>query len=102
VLSGIGFIRNKESDRLGDLANELNRAGGTVTVEEDGLRIVGPCAWIPVSFDSHHDHRMAMALSLLTLCTAGMKVADPEVVTKSWPDYFSDMSPILGDNDTDN
>ncbi|NBY35836.1 MAG: 3-phosphoshikimate 1-carboxyvinyltransferase, partial [Verrucomicrobia bacterium] len=27
VLSGIGFIRNKESDRLGDLANELNRAG---------------------------------------------------------------------------
>ncbi len=102
VLSGIGFIRKKESDRLGDLANELNRAGGTVTVEEDGLRIVGPCAWIPVTFDSHHDHRMAMSLSLLALCTPGMKVADPEVVTKSWPDYFSDMTPILGDNDTDN
>lgn len=102
VLSGIGFIRNKESDRLGDLANELNRAGGTVTVEEDGLRIVGPCAWIPVTFNSHHDHRMAMALSLLALCAAGTKVENPEVVTKSWPDYFHDMAPILGDNDTDN
>ena len=102
VLTGIGFIRNKESDRLGDLAHELNRAGGNVTVEEDGLRIVGPCAWKPVVFDSHHDHRMAMALSLLSLCASGVEIADPEVVTKSWPDYFADMAPILGRNETGN
>jgi len=102
VLSGIGFIRNKESDRLGDLANELNRAGGNVTVEEDGLRIIGPCEWTPVTFDSHHDHRMAMALSLLALCTAGTKIADSEVVSKSWPDFFSDMALILGGKDVDN
>jgi len=97
VLSGIGFIRNKESDRLGVLANELNRAGGNVIVESDGLRIYGPCTWNSVVFDSHHDHRMAMALSLLSLCTTGVKVANPEVVTKSWPNFFVDMKPILGD-----
>ena len=102
VLSGIGFIRNKESDRLGDLANELNRAGAKVTVEADGLRILGPCAWAPVVFDSHHDHRMAMALSLLALRTAGVQVADPEVVTKSWPSYFADMASILGDKEIGN
>lgn len=96
VLSGIGFIRNKESDRLGDLAKELNRAGAKVTVEEDGLRIVGPCTWKSVVFDSHHDHRMAMALSLLSLASTGVGVADPEVVTKSWPTFFTDMMPILG------
>ena len=96
VLSGIGFIRNKESDRLGDLAKELNRAGAKVIVEEDGLRIVGPCTWTSVVFDSHHDHRMAMALSLLSLCTSGVQIADPEVVTKSWPTFFEDMAPILG------
>ena len=102
ILSGIGFIRNKESDRLGDLANELNRAGAKVTVEADGLRILGPCAWAPVVFDSHHDHRMAMALSLLALRTAGVQVADPEVVTKSWPSYFADMASILGDKEIGN
>ena len=102
VLSGIGFIRNKESDRLGDLAKELNRAGAKVTVEEDGLRIVGPCTWTSVAFDSHHDHRMAMALSLLSLCSTGMEVTNPEVVTKSWPTFFADMAPILGDNETGN
>ena len=96
VLSGIGFIRNKESDRLGDLAKELNRAGAKVIVEEDGLRIVGPCTWTTVVFDTHHDHRMAMALSLLSLCTSGVQIADPEVVTKSWPSFFADMAPILG------
>ena len=102
VLTGIGFIRNKESDRLGDLANELNRAGGNVTVEKDGLRIVGPCTWKPVVFASHHDHRMAMALSLLSLCASGVEVADPEVVTKSWSEFFIDMAPILGNNETGN
>lgn len=102
VLSGIGFIRNKESDRLGDLAKELNRAGANVTVEDDGLRIVGPCTWTSVVFDTHHDHRMAMALSLLSLCSTGMEVADPEVVTKSWPTFFADMTPILGANEMGN
>ena len=102
VLTGIGFIRNKESDRLSDLAHELNRAGGNVTVEKDGLRIVGPCTWTGVVFESHHDHRMAMALSLLSLCASGVEIADPEVVTKSWPDYFADMAPILGSHETGN
>jgi 3-phosphoshikimate 1-carboxyvinyltransferase len=102
VLSGIGFIRNKESDRLGDLAKELNRAGAKVTVEHDGLRILGPCSWTSVVFDTHHDHRMAMALSLLSLCVTGVEVADPEVVTKSWPNYFVDMAAILGSNEMGN
>jgi 3-phosphoshikimate 1-carboxyvinyltransferase len=102
VLTGIGFIRNKESDRLGDLAHELNRAGGKVTVEKDGLRIVGPCTWSGVVFESHHDHRMAMALSLLSLCASGVGVANPEVVTKSWPNFFVDMLSILGDKETGN
>lgn len=102
VLSGIGFIRNKESDRLGDLANELNRAGGNVIVESDGLRISGPCTWNSVVFDSHHDHRMAMALSLLSLCADGVEISNPEVVTKSWPSFFVDMDSILGDIETGN
>ena len=71
-------------------------------VEEDGLRILGPCSWMPVVFDSHHDHRMAMALSLLSLCVTGVEVADPEVVTKSWPSYFRDMTAILGSNEMGN
>jgi 5-enolpyruvylshikimate-3-phosphate synthase len=39
---------------------------------------------------------MAMALSLLALCAPGTQIADPDVVSKSWPEFFSDMVPILG------
>jgi len=55
-----------------------------------------------VVFDSHHDHRMAMALSLVSLCAAGVEIADPEVVTKSWPSFFVDMTSILGANEMGN
>ena len=40
-ISGVGFIRGKESDRLGDLARELGALGGAVAETDDGL-IVHP------------------------------------------------------------
>jgi len=96
VISGVGFIRNKESDRLGDLAEELRKAGASVEVNADGLTISGPTQWKPATFAVHHDHRLAMALSLISLCQDGIVVDSPEVVSKSWPSFFDDMSPILG------
>ena len=96
VLSGIGFIRRKESDRLGDLAIELSKSGMRVSVESDGLRIDGGCNIGSADFDTHHDHRLAMALALVALVAGKVTVADPEVVTKSWPQYFDDMVSILG------
>ena len=38
-ISGVGFIRDKESDRLGDLAGELRAAGGIVEETDDGLLV---------------------------------------------------------------
>jgi 5-enolpyruvylshikimate-3-phosphate synthase len=38
----------------------------------------------------------------LSLCTNGVEVANPEVVTKSWPSFFVDMVPILGANEMGN
>jgi 3-phosphoshikimate 1-carboxyvinyltransferase len=38
-ITGVGFIRQKESDRLGDLATELHKVGAEIEVEEDGLFI---------------------------------------------------------------
>jgi 5-enolpyruvylshikimate-3-phosphate synthase len=59
------------------------------------LRVLGESlAW--------KDDRMAMALSLLSLRASGTKIADPGVVTKSWPEYFTDMASILGAVETGN
>ena len=95
-ISGVGFIRKKESDRLGDLAHELQKIGAEIEVQEDGLLIQPLHSSRPAVLDTHHDHRLAMAFSLLSLAVPGVEISDPGVVSKSWPSYFVDMAPILG------
>jgi 3-phosphoshikimate 1-carboxyvinyltransferase len=87
TIRGVGFIRAKESDRIGDLCAELRRGGVRATETADGL-VVEPGAPHPATFDTHHDHRLAMALGLFGLVVDGVEIADPAVVTKSWPDYW--------------
>jgi 3-phosphoshikimate 1-carboxyvinyltransferase len=95
-IRGVGFIRHKESDRLGDLAHELRKTGTNVEVLEDGLVIHGGSQCLGAIFETHHDHRLAMALSLLALVSQDVEIKDPSVVSKSWPQYFLDMNGILG------
>jgi 3-phosphoshikimate 1-carboxyvinyltransferase len=85
---GVGFIRNKESDRLSDLCEELRRAGVDARDTVDGL-VVGPGALHMATLGSHHDHRLAMAFALVGLGGSGIVVDDPEVVSKSWPGFWT-------------
>ena len=88
-IRGVGFIRGKESDRLGDLAAELVKAGAAVAVEADGLLIdPAPKALHGARLATHHDHRLAMAFGVLGTVVHGVEVEDPSVVSKSWPDYW--------------
>lgn len=89
-IRGVGFIRAKESDRLGDLAREMTACGCRVSVESDGLRIE-PAALRPAVLDTHDDHRLAMSLALLGLRQQGVEVSNPAVVSKSWPAYWQSM-----------
>ncbi len=93
-ITGVGFIRAKESDRLGDLAAELTRTGARITVEPDGLLIEPTDLLHGARLDTHHDHRLAMAFGLLGLVVDGIEVADPDVVSKSWPAYWDALAAI--------
>ena len=86
-IDGVGFIRRKESDRLGDLADGLARCGVTVEVTADGLVITGGGAH-GARVATHDDHRLAMAFGVLGSAVPGVVVEDPDVVSKSWPGYW--------------
>jgi 3-phosphoshikimate 1-carboxyvinyltransferase len=88
TITGVGFIRNKESDRIGDLAHELRVLGVAVDELADGLTI-HPSVTHAGAVDTHHDHRLAMSLALIGLVTPGVVINDPMVVTKSWPEYWT-------------
>jgi 3-phosphoshikimate 1-carboxyvinyltransferase len=97
TITGVGFIRAKESDRLGDLAAELGALGAVVHVTPDGLRIEpAPAPLHGAELRTHHDHRLAMAFGVLGTVVAGMVVVDPDVVSKSWPGFWLARDSILG------
>lgn len=89
-IRGVGFIRNKESDRIGDLARELRVLGCDVVEESDGLSITGGTLH-GGKVSTHHDHRLAMAFGLIGTIVEGVTLDDESVVSKSWPSYWTDM-----------
>jgi 3-phosphoshikimate 1-carboxyvinyltransferase len=88
TIRGVGFIRGKESDRIGDLCRELRRAGVGADEHDDGLT-VHPGVPAPARLRTHDDHRLAMSFALLGLVAEGIVIEDPSVVSKSWPGYWA-------------
>jgi 3-phosphoshikimate 1-carboxyvinyltransferase len=93
VITGIGFIRRKETDRITGVVNELHRLGITATEDSDGFTIVpGPIR--PATITTYDDHRMAMSFALIGLRVAGVSIADPGCVAKTFPTYFEELERI--------
>ncbi len=86
-VTGIGFIRNKETDRVGAVVRELSRLGIRAEEESDGF-IVHPGRPHAGEVHTYDDHRMAMSFALLGLRSEGIAIADPDCVSKTFPTYF--------------
>jgi len=86
-VSNIENLAYKESNRIEDTATEIRKTGIEVITGKDFLTIQGgkPEAAI---LDTHDDHRMAMSLALMSIKTGGIQIRDPDVVAKSFPDYW--------------
>ncbi|WP_344610416.1 3-phosphoshikimate 1-carboxyvinyltransferase [Dactylosporangium salmoneum] len=94
-VTGIGFIRRKETDRLAAVVTELRRAGIDAVEDEDGFTI-HPGTPAPTVFDTYEDHRMAMSLALVGLRAPGIEIRDPGCVAKTYPAYFEDLARLTG------
>ncbi|MHA7942016.1 3-phosphoshikimate 1-carboxyvinyltransferase [Formosa sp. 3Alg 14/1] len=93
-LSGLHTLKIKETDRLEALKTEIEKLGGQVHVTDKTL-VLEPSGTINenVAIDTYNDHRMAMAFAPLALCTK-LRVNDAEVVSKSFPEFWSDLEKI--------
>jgi 3-phosphoshikimate 1-carboxyvinyltransferase len=86
-VTGIGFIRAKETDRIAAVVTELQRCGIEAHAEDDGF-VVHPGQPQPATVQTYDDHRMAMSFALLGLVAPGIRIADPDCVDKTFPAYF--------------
>ena len=106
TIRNVAHIRDKETDRIGDLTCELRRLGVTVEEHADGFTIApvahtgaespgpGGAGLHGATVKTYDDHRMAMSLALVGLRVPGVLVADPTCVGKTFPDYWDRLDAI--------
>ena len=95
--TGLQSLRIKETDRIMALKNEMAKLGYVLddsdegTLEWDGTR----CEPMedPV-ISTYEDHRMAMAFAPACIMFPGLKMDNPQVVSKSYPDFWNDLKRV--------
>ena len=83
--TGLRNLIHKESDRVAAMTTELSK-----------IPLVQTChgASLP-NFDSHGDHRIAMALAPLAMKIGAIEINNSEVVSKSYPKFWKEFEGIL-------
>ena len=79
--TGLDNLALKESDRVVAMQMELAKLGQA-----------------PLRFSAHNDHRIVMALAPLSLLVGNVSFDHPEVVEKSYPNFWKEVAflPIYG------
>jgi 3-phosphoshikimate 1-carboxyvinyltransferase len=92
-------LRVKESDRITTIVEELTKLGVQVEALDDGVRIVGrgAAAGDRVRFESHGDHRIAMAAAVAATALPGdSRVEGWHDVEISYPEFAAHLSLVGG------
>lgn len=95
--SGVETLRIKETDRISALITELKKLGYILTTG-DGSQLIWNGerrqAQTHPRIMTYNDHRMAMAFAPAALKHPGLTIVDQEVVSKSFPTYWEQLSAL--------
>ncbi len=95
VLKGAHRLTNKESNRAYALVKEFWKAGVNIMLYDDKIIIKGNSKIIPADLSSHNDHRMAMALAMLSVIGGvTLNIDNRECVAKSFPGFFEELQKL--------
>lgn len=95
ILKGVSNIALKESDRREAITTELRRMGVSVNATDDELHIM-PSKLTPHGMvHTYGDHRIAMAFAPLKLIFPDLEIENPEVVGKSFPEFWDEFNKVL-------
>lgn len=92
--TGLASLKIKETDRIEALKTEMRKLGYVLRdvndceLEWDGARCE---AEDNPSIDTYEDHRMSMSFAPLAITLGCIRINNPEVVSKSYPNYWDDL-----------
>ncbi len=100
-LVNVPQARNKETDRITCMAEELKKMGADVEELPDGL-MIRQSKLKTTRLDGRSDHRIVMALSLAAMATEGQTSIDTaEAMNVTFPDYVKLMTAIGANMETE-
>jgi 3-phosphoshikimate 1-carboxyvinyltransferase len=88
---GLHNLRFKETDRIHALHTELKDMGLTLDSSEDQIKIERSKIQASRAIRTFADHRMAMAFAPLAITLGEIIIESPNVVSKSYPDFWEDL-----------
>lgn len=95
-ITGLKTLTIKESNRIQALHNELAKLGVISSAGNDWLSL-DDYNWnfhqTPI-FDSHQDHRIAMAMAPFSVLFSTIYILNPKVIKKSYPNYWKQLQHV--------
>lgn len=93
-IKGVSRLTHKESNRALVLQNEFGKLGVQIDLVGDYMHIKA-CKPSGGIIHSNHDHRIAMAGTIMSLISSGeISIEEPDAVKKSYPDFYKHFESI--------
>ena len=99
TFTGLKNLSIKESDRKRAMMNELSKINiAFEDVSDDELKMFCPeklpyfSEKNPIIFNNYEDHRIVMALSILSMKIGAISMENTDVVAKSYPGFFESIN----------
>ena len=92
--TGLSTLKIKETDRIEAMKTEMRKLGYVVRSVNDSELIWDGELCTPsleAGIDTYEDHRMALAFAPAALRFDGLRINNPQVVTKSYPQFWNDL-----------
>lgn len=96
TFEGLQNLKFKESDRTDALQKEMKKLDCSFQKTNENKYLLKPpvkrdASIEKIQFQTYGDHRMAMAFAPLALKLGSISIESPEVVEKSYPDYWDEL-----------
>lgn len=92
--TGLSTLKIKETDRIEAMKTEMRKLGYVIRSANDSELIWDGELCEPATetgIDTYEDHRMALAFAPAALRFEGLRINNPQVVTKSYPQFWEDI-----------
>lgn len=94
--TGLESLKIKETDRMEALKTEMRKLGYVIR-DVDGKELLWDgerCEASMAPIDTYEDHRMALAFAPAAFKFPGLRINNPQVVSKSYPPYWRHLESV--------